>query len=217
MEIDSKDNEVVHLLKKLKEANGGYPQEMFALRRQGYLRQVAEIGGGAGLAWGLRNTIKSAKGSAVPPIAGTLLEALLVVAIVAEAGTVAYFYRDKLADLFQSLSKSPRVEEVSNPPVVTSPIPEFELTVSPVVTETETPVGTPSLDLAAQATNQGANQGANQGSGSGQAVSTPTPNPNDNNGNQYGLTPKPIRTKEPGNNNIDDIDTQDNKSKPNNK
>ena len=209
MEIDSKDNDVVKLLKRLKESNGAYPQELLTLRRQGYLRQVAEIGGGAGLAWGLRNTVKSAKGSALPPTAGTLLETLLIVAIVVEASTVAYFYRDQLADFFQSLSKSPKVEEVSNPPVITSPFPEFELTISPLVTETETPVGTPSLDLAAQATNQeNTGQGTNQGSGSGQAVSTP--DRNGNNGNHYGLTPKPVRTKEPENNNNNENNTQEN-------
>ena len=50
MEYDPKDNEVIHLLKKLKDSNGAYPPEMLALRRQGYIKQVAEISAGAGLA-----------------------------------------------------------------------------------------------------------------------------------------------------------------------
>lgn len=208
MEYDPKDNEVINLLKKLKEANGAYPQEMMALRRQGYLRQVAEIGGAAGLAMGLRNTIKSSGGSGSPPAAGTLIETLLVVAIIAEAGAVAYFYRDKLADIFQSFSNEPRVEEVSKPPVMPSPVPEIEFTPSPVATWTETPLGTPTLEFVLEPTKQGEE--------SSQSVSTPepggsngnpsglTPQPDntdetDNNGNQYGLTPKPDRTKEPGN------------------
>ena len=49
MEYDPKDNEVVHLLKKLKDTNGAYPPEMLALRRQGYMRQVSEVGAAAGL------------------------------------------------------------------------------------------------------------------------------------------------------------------------
>jgi len=78
MEIDPKDNDVFQLLKKLKEANGAYPQDLLSLRRQGYLKQVAEVGGGAGLALGLRNTLKSGRGAGLPPTAGTLLEACLL-------------------------------------------------------------------------------------------------------------------------------------------
>jgi hypothetical protein len=213
MEFDSKDNEIVKLLTKLKNANGSYPKEMLALRRQGYLKQVAEISGGAALALGLRNTIKTTGGSGGATTAGTLLETLLVVAIVAEASTVAYFYRDKVAELFRNSSNAPRVEEVSNPPVIPSPIPEFELTISPVVTETQTPVGTPtpSLDLAAEATDQGNSQGSGQESGSSQAVSTP--NPNENNGNQYGLTPKPERTRETDSNNNQDTNPGSNRNR----
>jgi hypothetical protein len=200
MGIDPKNNDVFQLLKKLKADNGTYPQELLVVRRQGYLKQVAEIGGGAGLALGLRNTVKSGKGAALPPVTGALLEGLLVVAIVAEASTVAYFYRDKFAKLLQNFSNQPKVEEITNPPVIFSPIPGLELTPSPVITETETetetPVGTPSL-LAEQPTQQGSDQGSN----SNPAVSTSAPNSNhNNNGNHYGQTPIPKRTKEPGNN-----------------
>jgi len=199
MGIDPKNNDVLQLLKKIKEINGAYPQELFAVRRQGYLRQVAAVSGGAGLASGLRNTVKSGTGAALPPVTGTLLEGLLVIAIVAEASTVAYFYRDKLGKFLQSFSNQPKVEEVTNPPVISSPIPDLQLTPSPVITETETetPVSTPSL-LAEQPTQQGSDQGSNNSS---PAVSTSIPN--GNNGNQYGHTPIPKRTKEPGNNNQD--------------
>jgi hypothetical protein len=197
MGIDPKNNDVLELLKKLKENNGAYPQELFAVRRQGYLRQVAAIGGGAGLASGLRNTVKSGKGAALHPVTGTLLEGLLVIAIVAEVSTVAYFYRDKFAKLLQNFSNQPKVEEVTNPPVISSAIPGLELTPSPVITETETAVGTPSL-LAEQPTQPGSNPGSTGNS----AVSTLVPN--GNNGNQYGHTPIPKRTKEPGNSNNQD-------------
>jgi hypothetical protein len=208
MEYDPKDNEIVNLLKKLREANGAYPQEMMAMRRQGYLRQVAEISGAAGLAMALKNTVKSGGGTGSPPAAGMLIETLLVVAIVAEAGAVAYFYRGKLAEFFQSFSNEPRVEEVSKPPVMPSPFPEIEFTPSPVATGTETALSTPTLEFVLEPTQQGEE--------SSQSVSTPgpsgsdgnppglTPQPErtedpDNNGNQYGLTPKPDRTKKPGN------------------
>lgn len=223
MEFSPKDNEVVKLLTKLKNANGTYPQELLALRRQGYLKQVAELSGGVGLVIGLRNVLKNAGGSGGATTTGTLLEALLVLAIVAEASTVAYFYRDKLAELFRSSSNAPRVEEISNPPVmIESPFPTFELTLSPVVTETETetPVSTPSpsLELAAEPTDQGNSQesvaGSEEGSGSNEAVSTPNPNDNnDNNGNHYGQTPKPERTRETDSNNNRDNNPGSNRNR----
>ena len=214
MEYDPKDNEVIHLLKKLKESNGAYPPAMLASRRQGYLRQVAQVASGAGLAAGIRSLAKGTKGTAgLPPAAGTLIEALLVVAIVVEAGAVTYFYRDQLAEYFRSITNSPKVEQVASPPVQPSLIPEIEFTSTPVVTVsvtvsetgtlTLTPEGTPSPELAAEATKQGTGSGStsrtgNSGGSTG-SQSVSTQDPNSNNGNQYGLTPKPVRTKEPGN------------------
>lgn len=217
MGIEPKDNEVLQLLKKIKDANGTYPQELLAARRQGYLKQVAQISGGAGLAVALKETVKHPKGTPtppIPPVAGTLLEGLLVVAIVVEASAVAYFYRGKLTELFNSITGSPKVEEVSSPPALSSPIPGLELTPSPVVTligtetETATPVETPSL-MAGQPTSQ---TGAGSSGSVTQAVSTANPSNGStgNNGNQYGLTPKPERTKDPGGNTNSDGTTNDN-------
>ncbi|MEO8356724.1 MAG: hypothetical protein ABI621_12480 [Chloroflexota bacterium] len=228
MELNARDNEVINLLTKLKNANITYPQELLALRRQGYIKQVAEVSAGAGLAMALRSTRKGGNGVGGAPVASKLLEMLLVVAIVAEASTVAYFYRDELAELFRTSSNAPRVEEISSPPVIESPFPTFESTMSPVVTETtiktETPIATPSFEFAAEATDQAggvAVEATNQGSTaeSSQTVSTPAPsdNTNDksNNGNQYGLTPKPERTKEPaGEKKDNNSDTQTNPKKP---
>jgi len=209
MGIDPKDNDVFELLKKLKETNGAYPPELLTVRRQGYLKRVAEVSGGVGLAVALKNTVQTSKGAALPPAAGTLLETLLVVAIVAEVGAAAYFYRAKLAELFQNISRLPKVEEISNPPVVLSPILGLELTLSPVATETVTesvtPISTPSL-LAEQQPTDKSGGGSEGGS---QAVSTPNAGETGgNNGNQYGLTPKPERTKEPGNNSTNNPDSQ---------
>jgi hypothetical protein len=217
MGINTKDTDVLQLLKQLKNANGPYPQELLAARRQGYLKQVAEISGGVGLAAALRTTVKSAQGSGSLPAAGTLLEGLLVVAIVAEASTVAYFYRDKIRDLYQSITNSPRVEEVSSPPVLPSPIADFEFTVTPMptgtVTVTETPVITPSL-LSGQPTQNNGN-GTGEGTSASASGSTSeavaTEEPHEDNGNHYGLTPKPERTIEPDNNNNSESNTQNNR------
>ena len=202
MGIDAKDNEVLQLLKKLKDANGAYPQDLLALRRQTYLKQVAEIGGAAGLAVGLKTAVKAGKAGSVSSATGTFLEGLLVVAIIAEASTMAYFYRDKISQFFQNFSNQPKVEEVSNPPVIPSAIVEVVPTgATPVVTVTgtATPVVTPSLMAVQPTSSSGGNTtGTTAGGGGSQAVATAEPN--GKNGNQYGLTPKPERTKDPGGN-----------------
>jgi hypothetical protein len=219
MEFDPKRADVFQLLEKLKEANGTYPQDLLALRRQGYLKQVAAIGGGGGLALALKQTAKGAKNAVgLPSTASTMLEGILVVAIVAEAGAVTYFYRDKLAELYQKLTTSPKVEVVTSPPVYSSPIPGVDLTPSPVVTgtltETATTIVTPSM-LAVQPTEKQAT-GSTSNNDSSQAVSTATPNDGTNNGNHYGNTPMPERTKDSGsNNNSGDQTNQTNpKKKP---
>jgi hypothetical protein len=216
MEYDPKDNEVIHLLKKLKDSNGAYPPEMLALRRQGYLKQVADVSAGAGLAVAFRNIAKSGKTTSLSSTAGTVVEALLVVALVAEAGVVTYFNRDKIADYYRSITHSPKVEEVASPPVLPSPIVEMLVTPSPLasltatvtvtVTETVTPgtpSGTPSPVFAAGTSEpkgtggvgvQAASTGAPGGNTGGSSVSPK--DPKGNNGNHYGQTPIPVRTKE---------------------
>ena len=236
MGIDAKDTDVFQLLEKLKESNGIYPKDLLAIRRQGYLRQVTEISAAAGLATALKTTAKGAQGTGtgLSSSLSTLLESLLVVAIVAEAGAVTYFYRDKLAALYNNLTKSPKVEEISSPPVtvISSPVADTAFTITPVftLTVTETPIVTPSPsqlaglptdDEAVQSdtgtdtntTHTSITQDSNQGGS--QAISTPEPN--GNNGNHYGQTPIPDRTKEPGNNSNNDNKTQDSQTKPKNK
>jgi hypothetical protein len=232
MEYDPKDNEVIHLLKKLKDSNGAYPPEMLALRRQGYLKQVAEVSAGAGLAMALRNIAKGGKGTAgLSSTAGTVMEALLVIALVAEAGAVTYFYRDKVAEYIRSLTRTPKVEEVAGPPVMSSPIVEMQVTPSPVITltgtvtetlTTGTPSGTPSTVLAAstlQPTNNGTTEvgveaASTDSPGGNTNGTTVSPNiPNGNNGNHYGQTPIPARTKEPSNN-TSSTQNGNNKKKP---
>jgi hypothetical protein len=199
--IDPKNKDLFQLFKKLKDADAVYPQDLLSLRRQGYLKQVAEISAGVGLAGALKNTVKhGGKTAGLPPAAGILLESVLVVVIVAEAGILTYFYRDKIKEWFQSISNSPKVQQISNPPVQSSSIPGLEISLTPApsgivtVAGTETPEVTPSL-LAEQPSND---QSGSQSSNGSQAVSTPKPTKS-NNGNKYGHTPIPQRTKHPGN------------------
>jgi hypothetical protein len=236
VEYDPKDHEVVHLLKKLKDYNGAYPQDRLALRRQGYLKQVAEVSAGAGLVMGPWNMAKGGNGGAgLSSSAGTVVEALLVVALIAEAGVVTYINRDRLAGYFRSITQSPKVEEIASPPVV--PPSDFEIlpTSTPVIISTGTdvgtlipvtPSGTPSPvffaetaqsnetnDVGVQSAST-ADPGSNPGGPSGPGAPQ---DPNGNNGNHYGQTPKPERTKEPGNNSDSSSSqesTSNNKKKP---
>src|SRR5215207_6288235 len=108
MGSDSQDQDIIKLLTKLKAADGEYPENMLAAQRHNYLNRMAEIGLGIGVDMGIKNAVSNAKPLSVPPLTGTLLEAALVVAIIAEASAVAYFYRDKLADFCQTMTTAPR-------------------------------------------------------------------------------------------------------------
>lgn len=196
MEIDPKDQEVVDLLTKLKSDNGGYPPEMLAARRQTYLNHAAGMGLGAGLGTVLKNAAKNGNGATfTPPTAGTLLEVTLVVAIVVEAGALAFFNRDKVVDFFKSFSTEANVQEIASPPVITSPFPELGISGTPITavsteTASEVPTGTPVPGITDDLT-------INNSEGATLISSTPNPNGNNgNNGNHYGQTPKPERTKE---------------------
>lgn len=196
MDFDEKDAEVIKLLTQLKNSEGGYPMEMMVSRRQSYIQQLAGLGIGVGAAGALKEVIKGGGGSAIPPVAGTLLETILIVAIVAEGAAVALMNRDKLTDLLNTITNQPRVEEVVNTPIeAASPFTELVVptTFEPTMTGTVTPVGTPS-PVFLFVTRDAASDHEDS---SHQAVSTP--NPQDDNGNHYGLTPKPERTVGPSN------------------
>jgi hypothetical protein len=214
MELDPNDYDVVKLLTKLKNSNGAYPPDLLTPRRQNYIRRVAEIGLGFGVAEGLKTTIQSGSkaGSLSTVTASGLIEAALVVAIVAEAGAAAYIYRDQIAEFIQSYTSQPQVAEITSAPETEfSPnlpnvIIEDPEDISATPSAVETPSETPSALTSAANNNQD-----NQNNPGNQAVSTP--DPNDNNGNQYGLTPKPDRTKEPGGGGSDDNNDENNKEK----
>lgn len=201
MGFDAQDKEIVRLLTKLKEANGKYPPDLFAARRHTYLKQMGEVSLGIGAGLKIKNALNGAKTPILSSATSKVLESALLLAIVAETGTVAYFYRDKLKDFFRINKKEANVQEVTPPPAhteqtiqginaspaVASMLPSITLSISPTEPElTGTPVpGVVDHNI----TNSAA--GANS-----------TPAPNGNNGNHYGQTPKPQRTKDPkgGNN-----------------
>ena len=180
MELDPKDYDVVRWLTKLKYADEAYPSDLLASRRQHYTRRVAAIAVGLGVAAGLKSTIKSGKSRSFVPTASNLIETALVVAIVAEVSTAAYFYRNEISKLVQSYSSNPQVLEVTSPPEMSSPVPGLIITKLPEITATPTSTETPTETQAPSGT-----VAKNDGN-SDQTKSTPDPN-----GNQFGQTPKP--------------------------
>ena len=208
MGFDAQDKEIVRLLTKLKDTDGKYPPDLLAARRQGYLKQMGQMGMGISVGAGIKNAVRSGKAPVLSSATSTILESALLVAIVAETGTVAYFYRDKLSDFFQTITNEVKGQEVTPPPVhtesaiqgvrpsvaVTATLPSATLSVSPTGTEV---TSTPMPDLL-----------EDNHTVSGDS----TPAPNGNNGHHYGQTPKPQRTKESKNNN--DKPPKDNSKPP---
>lgn len=199
MEFDPRDQDIIKLLTRLKDINAEYPENMLVARRQNYLKRMAEIGVGLSGGPEIKNVVKNIKSPHVPPVTGTLLETALLVVILVEAGAMAYFYREKLADFFQTITTVSRTEEVT-PPIATSlqvqgvsPSPAItSTTITGSLTETTvTPTRTPTPGI----------MGNNGSNTPGASSLNSTPAPNGNNGNHYGQTPKPERTKENNENN----------------
>lgn len=194
MELDPNDYDVVKLLTKLKHANFAYPPGLLASRRQKYIRRVAEVGAGFGVAVRLKS--RSGESGSVIPKAGSLLEIALVAIILVEAGSAAYFYRDKISKIFESYSAKVQVLEVTSSPEFSSPLPEMTLTKIPEI------AGTPSA--AETQTELPIPSGVADKNDEGNQQTNSTPDPNGDNGNHFGQTPKPDRTKDPDNNNNDE-------------
>ena len=193
MELTPEDKQVVDLLSKLKSSSGEYPSEILSARRQAYLKQVADVGLGIGISAGLKNGAKGGNGAGAAGIVSSkILETVLIAAIAVEAGTATYLYRTKLADLVKSYTNSARVQEVTRPADDTSSlkpllIETLELPSATITTPSDTPLATPSDALGSETAS---------GSNASNISVNATPKPGGNNGNQYGLTPKPVRTKE---------------------
>jgi hypothetical protein len=232
MELYPDDKRVIDLLSKLKNSSGAYPSDILAARREVYLKQVANVGLGIGIGAGIKNFLKGSGNSTgtVATVTGKILETALIAAIAIEAGTIAYAYRDKIADLVRTYTGSANVQQVASPSadpsspsselIATTEVPSITVT-TPSGTVIVT-AGTSSPDVAGSnntsipspaiagdnSNNNGSNVGVNA-----------TPTPNGNNGNHYGQTPKPERTKDNNNNNDKNNDTNggDNTDKDNKK
>jgi len=200
MENLPKDQKVVDLLTKLKDSNGGYPSDMLAARRRKYLKQMANVGLGIGIGAGLKETAKGAGNGAstATTVGSKILETVLIAAITIEAGTATYLYRDKIANAIQSYISRPTVQEVASPPDKTSSTNPslIESVGTSSVTMSATPSGTPSGTPSSSTSVADSNNKNNNGGANTSLNANATPNPNGNQGNQYGLTPKPVRTKE---------------------
>jgi hypothetical protein len=193
----SEDQKIVDLLTKLKNSNGGYPSDMLAARRRTYLRQMANVGLGIGIGAGLKETLRGGSNGAATTLTGKIIEIALVAAIALEAGTAAYLYREKITRAIQLYNNSARAQEVTSPstsdetnasdPSLIEAVDTPLATTSP--TPTATPSGTSSTSVAESNQNSDNNNSANTG-----LNANSTPNPGENQGNQYGLTPKPVRT-----------------------
>ena len=202
MENLPEEEKVVDLLKKMKTSNGGYPSDMLAARRRTYLKQMANVGLGIGIGAGLKAAAKGAGNGAgaATTVTGKVLEIALVAAIALEAGTAAYLYRDKIAEAVRSYINQPAAQEVvssaSEDTAAEPTVTEFLVTPSPAAsgTPTGTPSGTPSSSTSVADSN---NQNNDSSGGANTSINAnATPKPGGNQGNQYGLTPKPVRTKD---------------------
>ncbi len=213
MELNRDDKIIIDLLSKLKNTNGAYPSDIFVTRREAYIKQIANAGLGIGIGAGIKNAAKSGNGAGVvATVTSKVLETTLIAAIAIEAGAVAYIFRDKIANLVRTYTGSSNVQETASPSADDASSPSSGLVeispsatgITPSVTVT-TPSGTitvtsgtPSPDVVGN--NNGSNVSVNA-----------TPKPGDNNGNHFGQTPKPERTKD---NSKDDNKDKDKKNKP---
>jgi hypothetical protein len=195
------DQAIIDLLGKLKTSNGSYPSEMLDARRQAYQRQITNIGLGLGIGAGLKHVAKGGGNSsgAIAAISSKVLETALVAAITIEAGTATYLYRDKIANAVKTYLNKPAVQEVSstsnNNNTSSNPnlVPSTQM-VTPSEEPSITPSSSPSPVYAGPTNGNTTGDNGNSTNTSANA----TPNPGGNNGNQYGLTPKPVRTKDTG-------------------
>jgi hypothetical protein len=200
MQFDPQDQDIIRLLTKLKDTDEEYPEPMFVARRRSYLKQMTEIGLGISGGMEIRNPVKQVRVPRISPITSAVLETILIVVIVAEASAMAYVYRDQVSDFIQSLINPARTEKATPLPAdPTSPeiqgvLPSVAVP-STLAPESATGITvTPSGTLVPGIVNN-----------TPQVVppnATPIPNEdNGNNGNHYGQTPKPERTKENKGNN----------------
>jgi len=202
MEFETEDQQIIDLLTRLKNQGGVYPRKLLVPRRQVFLSQMASVGLGLGIGAGIKMAAKSSKGGTLfhfPALsASSLVETLLVLAIVVQASAIAYRYRDKITDFVNTLSSSYIPTEVSIPVTGSSPT-DIVVSDTPTVMTTETPSASPSstvTTLPSTSESDNGNDTSNNNSSASSTAPAATPRPtNDNNGNHYGQTPRPPQEK----------------------
>jgi len=186
MGLDPDEQEIVRLLTKLKDAGGAYPRDMLAERRRAYLSSMAGLGLAKGPEMRSNNGIKNSRRPGLPRGSGALLEMALIAVILAETSAVVYAYRHELVDFLQTNITDSRVEQAAPPEAMPTSLEIQGVSPSPAVissTALPTATGTPIPGIADETAPD-------------TSLLSATPGPNGNNGNHYGQTPKPERTKE---------------------
>jgi hypothetical protein len=223
MDTLPKDQKLIDLLTKLKHTPNGYPSSMLEARRQMYLKQVANVGLGLGAGAVVQHAGKGNGAGSAAAGGSKILEIALIAAIAIEAGAVTYLYRDQIAAFLGLIEPTPVVatQPAFNPSMpetvgeLQTPLADASATPSALPTETPAPEqagengptgannGTSGNDV--NSSNSSNNNASSSDSNNPASINAnATPNPGGNQGNQYGLTPKPERTKENsggGNNN----------------
>lgn len=192
MDFEPEEQQIIDLLTKLKnQQNGVYPKNLLGSRRKIFLSQMASIGAGLGIGAGLKAATKSKLGSVLQLSnisASSLVETLLVVAIVAQASVIAYTYRDRIIDFVSSLS-APATPTALIMPATDTITPEATASDTPVVTETGTETATP-VTPTGTVTSLSTAPASDSTPNNTAVASTPVP-PTGNPGNHFGQTPKP--------------------------
>ena len=216
------DKDILQVLTGIKNSETTYPQSMIESRRDAFMKQAAAMavlvkagvnganatGTGQAAATG-STTLSSAATAGAGASISTILETVLVVAIVIETGVAAYAYREKIAEFINSIF-GPKVEQVANPPdnsssdlIISTNIGTTSETPSETPTVTETPPP-PGFTPPAQADNNENNNGS--GTTENTQVAS-TPDPNDDNGLHLGQTKQP--TNQPKKNESNDSKDKD--------
>ena len=207
----SSNRQIINILGNLKDSKQNYPPELMQARRKIFAKQAATIA--------LTANIKSdnngtGAGDHRPTSIGTIAKTMLIIAVVLDMGTAIYLYRGKFSETINN-TITPHTEYITNtihsyssPSVVipnTEEPSEIPTSISPAFTTTEPPIPTTTLI----STPYPINIGSNDSEEADKIISTPKPK--DNNGNHYGQTPKPERTKE---NKPRDKETKESDDKP---
>ncbi len=208
MDFEPHDQDIIGLLTRLKDTSGEYPEQMRVARRQRFLKHMAEIELGISGDRAGRKPAGRKKPPGASSTTGTLLQTVIIAALIAEASLMAYFYREQLADFFKTITTGPGIEQLTPAPVVPTPLEIQGLSPSAAVASTAT-----AADPTAHALTPAA--GSLPAAFEDQSLTAEinsTPVPNGNNGHHYGQTPKPERTKE--NNGNKDKPPKDDGNKP---